>query len=74
MFPNIPKYYQKHINQIIELIHKGQLKGNETYPYKVKNTLARESKGRIILDLSEYKYTREDAMAAEKRHYKKQLT
>lgn len=46
----------------------------KTYPYKVKNTLARESKGRIILDLSEYKYTREDAMAAEKRHYKKQLT
>ena len=26
MFPNIPKYCQKHINQIIELIHKGQLK------------------------------------------------
>ena len=61
MFPKIPKNCQKYIMQIIELIHKGWLKGNETYPYKVRNTLARESKGRILLDLSEYKYSKEEA-------------
>lgn len=66
MFPNIPKNCQKYINQIIELIHKGWLKGNETYPYKVRNTLAKESQGRILLDLSEYKYSKAEAQTREK--------
>lgn len=66
MFPNIPKNCQKYIHQIIELIHKGWLKGNETYPYKVRNTLARESKGRILLDLDEYKYSLKEAQNREK--------
>lgn len=75
MFPTVPKKCQIYIDQIINLIHKGQLKGNETYPYKVKKKLEEESKGKISLDLSKYKYSELEAQKAEQkfhdRKYKK---
>ena len=69
MFPSVPKKCQIYIEQIINLIHNGQLKGNETYPYKVKKKLEEESKGKISLDLSRYKYSELEAKKAEKRFY-----
>ena len=50
--PNIPEYCQIQVNEIIEAIRKGALKGNEDYPFKLKETLFNESEGRILLDLS----------------------
>lgn len=69
MFPNIPKHCQNYINQIINYIDRGWLKGKETYPYKIRRTLARESKGSILLDLSNYKYDEKQAVAAERRAF-----
>ena len=60
-FPNIPKNCQKYINQIIRIIHKGGFYGFETYPYQIKRTLNAESEGSIMLDLSKYKYSEEQA-------------
>lgn len=60
-FPCVLKNCQKYINQIITLIHNGHFRGNETYPYKIKRTLAKESAGRIILDLSKYKFSEKEA-------------
>lgn len=59
---NIPKYTQMYIDCIIEQIHCGALKGNETYPYKIKKKLFEESQGRILISLSNYKYSFDDAM------------
>ena len=63
-FPDIPQNCQAYIDKIIYSIHRGKLKGNETYPYDVKKTLETESDGKIILDLSKYKYTYEEAVEA----------
>ncbi|MBQ8635184.1 hypothetical protein IJ425_03425 [bacterium] len=60
--PNIPQYTQAYIDNIIEEIHNGNLKGNETYPYKIKKKLFEESQGRILLSLSTYKYSQDDAV------------
>ncbi len=73
MFPTIPQKCQIYIDQIIEQIHKGHLRKNETYPYKVKRTLEEQSDGKISLDLSKYKYTEEDAILIEKNYYYKYL-
>ena len=73
-FPKIPKYCQQYMDDIIEVIHNGGLKGNETYPYKIKEKLMKESDGRIMISLSNYKFTKDEAaLAAEeydKRFYK----
>lgn len=63
-FPDIPKNCQIYIDKIIYSIHRGKLKGFETYPYDVKKTLEKESDGRISLDLSKYKHTYEEAVNA----------
>ena len=63
-FPDIPKYSQIYIDNIIDEIHRGNLQGNETYPYKIKKKLFEESEGRIILSLSKYKYSEEEACLA----------
>ena len=63
-FPKIPDYCQMYINDIIQEIHNGGLKGNETYPYKIKEKLMKESDGRIMVSLSAYKYTMEEAALA----------
>ena len=63
-FPEIPKYTQKYIDDIINEIESGNLRGNETYPYKVKKKLFEESCGRIVISLSNYKYSEEEAAQA----------
>lgn len=68
-YPKITKYVQKHIDEVIAQIHKGALKGNETYPYKIKRKLEEESEGLIVLDLSKYKYTEEEAEKKVKEYY-----
>ena len=60
-YPNIPKYCQVYINQIITSIYRGKLRGCESYPFKLKKTLTEESNGRIKLDLTHYRYTEEQA-------------
>jgi len=63
-FTKIPQYCQKYIDDVIEVIHLGGLQGNETYPYKIKEKLAEVSQGRIMLSLSKYKYSKDDAAEA----------
>ena len=63
-YPKIPQYMQMYIDDIIREIHKGHLQGNETYPYKIKQKLFEESQGRIMISLSKYKYTEEEAAQA----------
>ena len=67
-FPKIPEYCQKYIDDIIEIIHLGGLKGNETYPYKIKEKLAQVSQGRIMISLSKYKYSKDEAAQASFEH------
>ncbi len=69
MFPNIPKNCQKYIEQIISIIKSGGLKGNETYPFKIKKTLLKESAGRIDLDLSSYGCTEKQAFCRTKKYW-----
>lgn len=63
-FPKIPQYCQKYTDDIINVIHQGGLEGNETYPYKIKEKLMTESQGRIMISLSKYKYTKDEAAQA----------
>ena len=67
-FPYIKQNCQRYIDDIIEVIHKGGLKGNETYPYKIAKTLEKESKGMIKLNLSKYKYSRKQAQEMEEKY------
>ena len=60
-YPKIPQYMQKYMDDIIREIHNGNMEGNETYPYKIKKKLMEESEGRIMISLSAYKYTEEEA-------------
>ena len=62
--PKIPEYMQMYINDIIREIDLGHLNGYETYPYKVKQKLMKESDGRIMISLSNYKYSEEEAAKA----------
>ena len=65
-FKEIPIYAQSYIDDVINEIHNGKLEGNETYPYKIKQKLLEASEGRVMLSLSKYKYTEEEAANAEK--------
>ncbi len=71
MYPSIPKKCQDYIEQIINCIHRGWLKGNETYPYKVQKKLAEESDGKIILNLTNYKYSADEAKQKVQQYYEK---
>ncbi len=66
--PNIPKYMQQYIDDVIRNIHEGGLQGNETYPYKIKKKLMDESNGRIMISLGKYKYSEEEAAEAVKEY------
>ena len=66
--PNIPMYAQQYIDDVIRNIDEGALKGNETYPYKIKRKLMEESNGRIMISLTKYKYTEEEAAEAVKEY------
>ncbi len=65
-FPEIVENCQKFIDYMIDIINHGGFKGNQAYPYKVRKTLIHESNGKVKLDLSELKYTKEEAIALEK--------
>ena len=58
----IPEHTQKYIDSVIDEIHNGSMLGYETYPYKIKQKLFEESKGRILISLSNYKYSEEEAI------------
>lgn len=62
--PKIPQYMQMYIEDVIREIHAGNMQGNETYPYKIKKKLYEESEGRIVLSLSAYQYSEEEAAKA----------
>ena len=66
--PNIPQYVQMYIDCVIEEIYNKTLVGNETYPYKIKQKLYEESNGRILISLSNYKYSDEDAILMAKEY------
>ncbi len=70
--PGIPEFCQFHIEEIITAIHNGALKGNESYPYKIRKTLFDESEGRILLDISSYRISEEKAAELEnqRKHYR----
>lgn len=65
IFPKIVKRCQIYIEQIIDKIHKNKFLHNETYPFNVRRTLLEESKGKVDLDLSSYKYSEIEAKAIE---------
>lgn len=60
----IPQYMQMYIDDIIREIHSGNMQGYETYPYKIKKKLYEESQGRILISLSNYKYSEKEAALA----------
>ena len=61
--PNIPRYSQMYINDIMKSIKKGKLLDCDWYPYIIKETLYQESDGLIDLDLSRYHISEENAFA-----------
>lgn len=67
-YPDIPKYCQQYMDDIINAIHDGELYGNEDYPYMIKQTLIKESGGRLAVSLSKYKYTEEEAFKVAEEH------
>lgn len=66
-FPEVIENCQKYIDFIINVINHGGLKGNQAYPYKIRKTLIKESGGKVKLDLSTLKYTKEEAKELEKK-------
>ena len=59
--PNIPKYSQMYMNDIIKAIHKNHLKDCNWYPYVIKEKLYNESEGLIDVNLDKYKLDKETA-------------
>lgn len=53
--PKIKETAQKYIDAVIENINNGKIKGHDTYPAELKKTVAYESRGEIILDISKLK-------------------
>ena len=68
-FNKIPTYMQMYIDDVIEEIHNGKLEGNETYPYKIKQKMLEASEGRVLISLSKYKYTEDEAAEREKEYH-----
>lgn len=60
---------QMYIDDVIEEIHNGKLEGNETYPYKIKQKMLEASEGRVLISLSKYKYTEDEAAEREKEYH-----
>ncbi len=65
-FDIYPRVLQLQIEEIISSIHKGALRGSETYPYKIRRTLSEESETRIMLNLSNYQIPEAKAEELEK--------
>ena len=58
-YPEIPKYTQQYMDDIIREGNRGQLAGHEWYPYLIKDTIKQESG--INVDISKYKIKPENA-------------
>lgn len=58
---NIPRYSQRHINDIMHAIKKGKLTDCDWYPYVLKEKLYNESKGLININIDRYHISEEDA-------------
>ena len=65
-FPEVIENCQKYIDFMINIINHGGLKGLQSYPYKIKTKLIKESNNKIKLDLSKLKYSKKEAIKAEK--------
>ena len=61
--PKAKESIQKHVDFLINEIKAGRLKGMEHYPEQLKETFARETDGRLMLDISEIKEYLEKFMA-----------
>ncbi len=59
--PNIPRFSQRYIDDIIKSIHKGLLEDCDWYPYIIKEKLYNESGGMIDLNLDKYKIDKAQA-------------
>lgn len=72
-FKNIPHYMQLYIDDVISEIHNGKLEGNETYPYKIKQKMLEASEGRVLISLSKYKFSEDEAAEMEKEYQNRWL-
>ena len=59
--PNVPKYSQRYMDDIIKAIHRGTLEDCDWYPYVIKEKLYNESQGLIDVNLNKYKIDFETA-------------
>ena len=64
-FPEVIPNSQAYADFFINAINNGRLKGNQSYPYKIKARYIEQSDGLIQLDLSQMKYSEEEAYAQE---------
>ncbi len=64
-FPQVVENCQKFIDFMIGIINNGGFKGNQSYPFKIQERLIQESGGKVKLDLSLLKYTKEEAQRLE---------
>ena len=58
-YPDIPKYTQEYMDDVIREGNRGQLAGHEWYPYVIKDTIKQETG--MNLDISKYKIKPENA-------------
>lgn len=58
--PEVKEYCQWYTDDIIELIKDGKMQGYEWYPYALKDTLMKESKGQIKIDVSALNLTKKE--------------
>lgn len=68
--PNIPKYSQLHMNDIIKAIHKGKLQDCDWYPYVLKEKLYNESAGLIDVSIDIYSIDKDTAFSNASDHVK----
>ena len=64
MNPKAKQSIQNHVDFLIKEIKAGRLKGLENYPAQLQETFAKETDGRLMVDLSEIKEYIEKFMAA----------
>lgn len=68
LFPQMKVYLQKQCNKIMTFIKGGKLKGYDTYPQEIKQTMLRETGNTIRLNISKYlKFKEEEAALKYKR-------
>ncbi len=70
-FPQIQINFQKYIDFIINIMNKNGLLNHPLYPYNIKKTVYNESNGKIKLNVSKYKYSKNEAGKIAKKLEKK---